>query len=212
MTINYTTLVADATVSGSIKYGINYSRIDAEGILEEAQAWIYAKIRTRDMLATEDVAIALGASSVSFPTGYLDPIHFGIPGYMNRLRLKDIEWFRSHLGWDESAVMPEGVPTFWCDFGGSMQLSTKADHAYTAKLVFYKRPEALSGSNETNFLTTRYPTLLRRACGMFAAEARKEYDTYDRMEVRAIQAVADIMKENDLAMRGIELDFGWDEN
>lgn len=212
MTMNYTTLVADATVSGSIKYGINYSRIDAEGILEEAQAWIYARIRTRDMLATEDVAIALGASSVSFPAGYLDPIHFGIPGYMNRLRLKDIEWFRSHLSWDESAVMPEGVPTYWCDFGGSMQFSTKADQAYTGKFVFYKRPTALSGSNETNFLTVRYPTLLRRACLIFASEARKEWDTMDRAETRALQAVQEVKVESDLAMRGMEFDFNWDEN
>lgn len=212
MTMNWTTLTGDKDTEGSIKYFINYSRIDSAGILEEAEAWIYSKLRTRDMIASDDVAISDAASSASFPTGYLDCLQFGIPGYMPRLRLKDIEWFRTHLGWDESATMPEGVPTYWADFGGTIQLNTSADQAYTAKMVFYKRPTALSASNETNFLTTRYPTLLRRACLMFAAEARKEWDTHDRNEIKAMAAITEVMVEDDTAKRGIELDFGWESN
>ncbi|MCA0341106.1 MAG: hypothetical protein LCH99_15445 [Proteobacteria bacterium] len=210
--MDYATLVAGPDVKGSIQYAINYARIDSEGILEEAQAWIYSKIRTRDMIATADVPIAEGLATAEFPPGYLDAIHFGVPGYINRLRLKDVEWFRTHLGWDENAALPDGLPTYWCDTGSAINLNTKADQDYTAKMVFYRRPTALSSSNTTNFLTTRYPTLLRRACLMFAAEARKEYDTLDREEVRALQAVKDIMVEDDVAKRGMELDFNWDAN
>lgn len=210
--MDYSTLVAGPDVKGSIQYWINYTRIDSESILEEAQAWIYSKIRTRDMLAAEDIAIATGATTLDFPANYLDPLHLGIPGYMNRLRLKDIEWFRTHLGWDEDAALPEGVPTYWCDFGSAINLNTQSDQDYTAKLAFYRRPIGLSPTNLTNFLTTRYPTLVRRACLMFAAEARKEYDLYDRLEVRALQAAKEIMEEDDLARRGLELDFNWESN
>lgn len=212
MSMNYTTLVADATTEGSIKYAINYSRIDSAGILEEAQAWIYQHLRVRQMVASSDIAITSTATTATFPTGYLDPIHFCIPGYVSKIRLKDAEWFRSHLGWDESAVMPEGVPSYWCDISTTIQLDTKADQAYTAKMVYFKKPDLLSVSNTTNWLTDRYPSLVRRACLMFAAEARKEYETMDRVEVRALQSIDEIKAESDLAMRGMELDFGWEEN
>lgn len=210
--MDYSTLVAGPDVKGSIQYWINYARIDSDGILEEAQAWIYSKIRTRDMIASEDITLSAGVSTASFPSGYLDALHFGIPGYINKLRLKDVEWFRTHLGWDESADLPEGVPTYWCDFNSAINLNTKADQDYTAKMLFYRRPAALSSSNTTNFLTTRYPTLLRRACLMFAAEARKEYDLFDREEMRALQAVKEVMVEDDTAKRGMELDFNWEPN
>ena len=210
--MDYSTLVADVSTPGSIKSLINYSRIDSEGILEDAQAWVYSKLRVRQMKASANVTISSGASTASFPTGYLDPIQFSIPGVIGRIQLKDEEWFRSHLGWDEDAVLPEGPPSYWCDFDDTIQLSTKADQAYTAKMVYFKKPTALSGGNETNWLTTRYPHLLRRVCLMYAAENRKEYDMMDRAEIRALQIIDEIKVESDLAMRGLELDFGWEEN
>lgn len=210
--MNYTTLVASETTVGSIKYAINYSRIDSTGILEEAQAWIYSKLRVRQMTAVADIAIAAVASTVAFPTGYLDPLQLSIPGYNNRLRVKDIEWFRSHLGWDQNGVMPEGLPSYWCDFNNLIQFDTKADQAYTAKMVYFKTPLALSASNETNWLTDRYPSLLRRACLMLAAEARKEFDVMDRTEIRAMQMIDEIKVESDFAMRGWEADMNWEEN
>lgn len=212
MALSYSTLVADVSTPGSIKNAINYGRIDAEGILEEAQAWIYQRLRVRQMMATENVSISSAASTASFPTGYLDPIHLGIPGYINTIRLKDPEWFRAHIGWDESAVLPEGPPSYWCDFDTTIQFNTKADQAYTAKMVFFKKPDLLSGSNLTNWLTDRYPSLLRRACLMFSAEARKEFDMMNNAEIKALQMIEEIKVESDLAMRGWEPDMHWQEN
>ena len=51
---------------------------------------------------------------------------------------------------------------------------------------------------------------MRRVCLMFAAEARKEFDSMDRAEIKAIEMVDQIKVENDLAMRGMELDFNWE--
>jgi hypothetical protein len=163
-------------------------------------------------MATANVSISSAASTASFPTGYLDPIHFGIPGYINTIRLKDPEWFRSHLGWDTSATLPEGTPSYWCDFDTTIQFNTKADQAYTAKMVFFKKPDLLSGSNLTNWLTDRYPTLVRRACLMFSAEARKEYEMMNNAEIKALQMIEEIKVESDLAMRGWEPDMHWEEN
>jgi hypothetical protein len=212
MAMNYTTLTGSVSTAGSIKYAINYDRIDAAGILQEAEAWIYQRLRVRQMVATSNVTISDEASTASFPTGYLDPIHFGIPGYVSTIRLKDAEWFRAHLGWDEDAALPEGPPSYWCDMDTTIQFNTKADQAYTAKMVFFKKPTALSGSNETNWLTDRYPSLLRRVCLMFAAEARKEMDLFNAQTVLAMQSIEEIKVESDLAMRGWEADMNWEEN
>jgi hypothetical protein len=210
--MNYSTLVGPRETVGSIQYAINYSRIDSDGILDEAEAWIYAKLRVPDMRSTATVTIASGASTASFPTGYRDPIHFGIPGFTSRLKLKDIDWFRTHLGFDEDGVLPEGQPSYWCKNDGLIQLNTLADQEYSARMVYYRTPTALSASNETNWLTDKYPTLLRRVCLMFAAEARKEYDTFDREEARALKQIDEIRIEADDENRGIELDFEWSEN
>jgi len=211
MPMNFTTLVADVGTSGSIKSLINWSRIDSEIILEDAQAWIYSKLRVRQMTAADDVSILADASTASFPTSYLDPIQLSIPGHVGRIRLRDIEWFRSHLGWDENAELPEGPPSYWCDFNGLIQFNTKMDQAYTAKMAFFKQPTALSSDNPTNWLTSRYPHLVRQVCRMFAAIERKEMDTVQMAELRALQIIEEIKVESDLAMRGAEYDMNWEE-
>jgi hypothetical protein len=210
--MDYDTLVASKATKGSIRYAINYDPIDPDGILEEAQAWIYARLRVRQMQASASVAIAQGASTAAFPAGYLDPIHFGIPGFVARLRRWDTERFRTYLGFDENATLPTGMPTVWTDYNDLIQLNTVADQAYTASMVFFKTPDALSSSNPTNWLISKYPTLVRRVCLMFAAEARKEYDTFDREEARALQAIEDIKVESDNSLRGLELDMNWESN
>lgn len=210
--MTYDTLVADVSTPGSIKSLINYSRIDSTSVLEDAEAWIYSKLRVRQMTSAADVPILSGAFVADFPDDYLDPIHLSIPGYVKRIRLKDVEWFRSHLGWDENADLPEGPPSYWCDFNGQIQFNTKADQDYTAKQSFFKLPEPLGPDNQTNWLTRRYPHLVRRACRIFAAEDRKEYDAMREAEGRALQTIEEIKVESDLAMRGMELDFGWPEN
>lgn len=208
--MNYTTLTGSETTTGSLKYWLNYSRIDADGILDEAEAWIYARLRVRKMLATADVSISLAASTATLPTGYLDPVHLCIPGYVERIRNIDVERFRTELGWDTSADLPEGPPQRWVDIDSQMNFDHKADQAYTAKMVYYKTPTALSSSNETNFLTDRYPTLLRRACLMFGGEARKEYDLMDRNTVAALEMIDEIKGEDDFGLRGLELDYNWE--
>src|SRR4051794_26574266 len=139
--MNYTTLVGLVSDVGSIKYWINYTRIDSAGT--EAEAWIYARLRVQEMLATDDVAIALNGTSAAFPTGYMDPIHFGIPGWQPLIKFVDPERFRAGLGWDQSAVLPVNMPSRWTRLDGQIALNSKADRAYTAKMAFYKRPTAL---------------------------------------------------------------------
>jgi hypothetical protein len=209
--MDYATLIADADVEGSIKYWINYKRIDSAGILDEAQSWIFSKIRIREMHREGDLAIAQGVSEVTAPAGFLDPIQLAIPGYINDMPLLDTHRFRESLALDTAGVLQASMPTAYSILGQKLQFNSRADMAYTGRFVYYGSPDRLSPSNTTNFLTDRYPTLLRRACLMFAAEARKEYDAMDRAEIKAMAQVEEVKKEGDLHMRGMELDFNWRE-
>ena len=164
------------------------------------------------MLETGDVAIAAAATSAAFPDrAIIDAVHLGIPGYVSRsIKFTDAERFRARLGWDQDGVLPEALPTRWTKINRQIALNSKADRAYTAKMAFYKTPAALGDDNLTNWLTDKYPTLLRRVCLMFAAEARKEFDSMDRAEIKAIETIDQIKVESDLGMRGMELDFNWE--
>lgn len=209
--MDYNTLVSDKTTPGSVKFSINWDRIDSAGIVAEAEAFIYSKIRVREMRATASLSFSAGASNVAYPGDYRDAIHLGIPGYINRITRREAEWFRTVLGFDESATLPSGMPSFWTDYDDQIQFNTVADIDYTAVLTYYKTLLALSPGNPTNFITRKYPTLMRRCCLMFAAEYRKEKDTYDAEEMRVLAQIEEIKVENDLEMRGMELDYNWME-
>lgn len=207
--MDYSTLTGAKTTTGSIAYWLNYSRIDADGILDEAESWIYSRLRVREMRATADVTITAAQAYAPLPTGFRDPIHFCIPGYVERIVIKDEETFRSELGWDNSADLPDGPPQRYAIFDEQLNFDHDPDQAYTGKMIYFKTPTALSSSNTTNFLTSKYPTLLRRVCLMFGAEARKEYDLMDRNEIKALEMIEEIKRESDLSYRGLELDFNW---
>lgn len=210
MAVNYTTLVADRATDGSIKNWINYARLPSTTILTEAEAWIYQRLRAMDMLTlNKTVAIASGDDTVSFPTNYRYSLILSIPGYINRIRLREPGEFYSSLGLDTSGLKPSDVPTEMCEMGGVMQLNTRANQAYTAHWAYYAALTALSGANETNFLTDKYPTLLRHVCMMFAYEFRKDKEREAMYAAKAMKAIDDANVHEDERLATLELDFHW---
>lgn len=210
--MDYNTLVGAETLLGSVKYWINYSRIDSAAIVSEAQGWIYQRLRVAEMRAIAAVPIALNDTTLALPTGYLDPIHFGIPGQIQTIILTDPDRFNQELGWDNNQVLPVAPPTRWCNLNSAIQLNSKSDAAYTGRMTYFKTPTALGIGNTTNFLTTKHETLMRRVCTMFAAEARKEWDTVNANEVKALELIETAKVQGDLEFRGMEMDFNWEAN
>jgi hypothetical protein len=208
--MNYTTLVADVNTFGSIANWVNRTDLDTTGVLTEAQAWIYAQLRTRQMVATATLAIATSVTSVAEPTGFLDPIVFTIPAYGVKLINTDVERFESLCSYDDSGLLPSMLPTRYCQFGGVLNLNSRADRAYTGKMIYYRSLAALSPTNLSNFLTDRYPTLLRKACLMIAYDHMKERSLMEAEEARAYAMAGQINVEADNALRSAELDYGWD--
>ena len=201
-TFTYTILTGAITQAGSIKNWVQHSSIPSDQILEEAQAFIYEQLRIPGMISTETISIAAAGSTLALPSGFLDPIYLKLDGDSDEL-----DYVQENLlgrFTDEDGAIQTGRPARWTLIDDLIQFDAANDltTALAGDIVFYKTPEALSTSNETNFLTDRYPTLLRRACLAFGYEHRKRQDAF-LQEVALVEAA--IQRANaagDMTRRG----------
>ena len=173
MTMSFTSLTADKTTVGSIKSWQNYSKMDAEGILEEAQSMIYMRLRCREMKTSDQFAVKAGAASYDLPEGFLDPIM--VKDITNDVEIdyKDELVLENMRVWS-AGVMSSGDPAAYGVYDEAFNFDVKSTAAWTMRVMFYKTPDALSTGNSTNFLTKRYPHLVRMAC--LATGARFAHD------------------------------------
>jgi hypothetical protein len=125
---------------------------------------IYRDLRIRAMEATLSSAIASGV--VAVPSGYVALKYAYIDGTPIRdLQRKDAEWI--HYNYQTRAA--DGCPQFIARDGDNFIFGPYPDSGYTVKGTYYKRLDALSVSNETNWFTTNAPDLL-----LFAALCEAE--------------------------------------
>jgi hypothetical protein len=201
--MEYGTLVGAKGERGSLRSWINYSLIDAEGCLLDAQSYIYGSLRTREMRAGANVAIADNASTAPLPSRFLDPIDFTYLDTGETIDLLDERTVQRARVYSDS-VLQEGRPEIYGVWNELIQLDCASDAAYTAHMLFYQRPEYLGSAagKSTNFLTTRYPSLLRSACLMFAADHRSNSEEYSRWQQRTDALIQRANVEADLARRG----------
>lgn len=174
MAVDYTTLVADKSTAGSIKYWVNHDLVDAAGALILAQAWIYNRLRAAAMRDEVTVELDEGNYYEALPSGFLAPVSFKWRGDADPIRYVHenlLNRFR-----DEDGDPDAGRPQRYAIFGDKFQFEVKADDDLTADVICYTTPAALSGANTTNFLTEKYPALLRAACTAYGYEDRKRFD------------------------------------
>lgn len=113
----------------------------------------------------------------------------------------------SAITWTANNVWAGGQ-SFWTIWKEKVQFNSAFDVPATMKLLIYRRPRLLSTANPTNFVTDRYPALMRVACQAAAASYMKD-DTEYAKHVKALsELVGATAAENDLTYRGAE--FGTD--
>lgn len=174
MAMTYTILTGAKTVEGSIKNWVVRTDTPSTAVLTEAEAWIYERLRTREMMARETFTFAIDTSELALPSGFLDPI-----GYRPWQWGEDLPYVHENAylpSTDSAGALTPGSPSHWTIIGTTAYVDVKCSAAFGGDLAFYKQPDPLSGSSETNFLTTRYPSLLRYACLMFAYEHSRQWE------------------------------------
>jgi hypothetical protein len=199
--LSYSTLIAAKTVDGSIKNWVNHSILPSTTIVSEAQAWIYARLRVREMRMSGTVSLAIGDYSDALPAGFLDPISLKFDGDGAPIDLVT----EDHLGRyiETDGTVQSGWPSRYAIFDEAFQFDSAADETMTGRLLYFGTPDELAAStNETNFLTARYPTLLRQACLAFAYESMKQADQQTYWISQAEKSMNEIPLFDDLSRRG----------
>lgn len=207
--MDYNSLTAANTTPGSIAGWVNYSSaiLPISDILTEAQALIYKSLRCREMIVSDAaIVVAQGDISETLPAGFLDPINLRD---LNNLPMKarDLSTVKRARGLDPSNNWVQGLPRQYAFTGTTVEFDCAADAtaAGTYRLDYYGALAALATNNLTNFLTNRYPTLLRYACMAMAADFLNDADRYTRWLEKAQAEIIEIEANNDLALRGAEV-------
>ena len=199
--MQYGTLVGPKSEKGSIRSWVNYEPLDIEGVLLDSQAYLYGRLRVREMIASAPVALTQGDETAPLPDGFLDPLSFKLPNGLDILT-KDPRELEDLRIYAEDGTLETDMPMAYSVFNELIQLQAKADAAYAARLLFYKRPALLGRTNQTNFLTNRYPNLLRACCLMHAADMMQDDAEYARWMQRTESLLASVGVEGDLMARG----------
>ncbi len=120
-----------------------------------AEKNIYRVLRVRDMESALSVVMASGVAAMpsdflKLKVAYID----GSP--INTLVVKSL-----HNLYEEYPTRSvHGKPDFIANNVNNFEFAPFPDTNYTLKGTYYARPDALSASNETNFLITNYPDLI----------------------------------------------------
>lgn len=101
-----------------------------------------------------------------------------------------------------------GGQSCWTVFNEKVEFDAAFDVAATCNLLIFRRPRLLSAINPTNFVTSRYPTLMRVACLAAAAKYMKDDTEYAKQVKDLSDLIGATAAENDLIYRGAE--FGTD--
>jgi hypothetical protein len=99
-----------------------------------------------------------------------------------------------------------GSPSCWAIFDECLQFDQAFDTATQFRLMCFRSPLPLSATNQTNFLTNRYPLILRKACQAAAADFMKDDSEYTKATNALAALIQATNAESDLMYRGAEID------
>jgi hypothetical protein len=288
--MSYTSLVGDKNTVGSIARWVNYSKLDADQILQEAQSLLYSMLRVREMRAHFNFAVAQGGDRVALPAGFLDPIgkisflgtgakaEQRYPNFIQRRRvytetsgslganpfttasgsalvtvnlvshglsqgstfftagaaafngvtiagtfdvtaLVDANNFTIDItplgvvpnasgAGGGSAVsyvadnLVQGTPIYWGVWDETIFFDVAFAQGTNCNLQCFKALPILSAGSPTNFLTNRYPHLLRKACTAQAWDFMRNDAEYQKDVAALTVLVEQTNAEGDMAYRG----------
>jgi len=218
--LTWNILTGTTNTAGAIARWLNKSTLtsgtggDADLILQEALGWIFSRLRHWKMLTPpQNGTMVVGNDQIAVPDDMLEPDFIMIAGlvngnlYQQELQQKPINTVYRAWAFDGTGARIQQTPVIYSFNESYIQLDQQPDLAYPYVITYYQLPAALSNSNPTNFLTDKYPRLLRTVCMMMGAEWTKESNQgqYDRT-YWASQAASELMEaqaQSDRARRAI---------
>jgi len=121
-------------------------------VLTEAD--LNAKLRIRQM--HDQTTITIDSETESVPTGFLQVRDFYILSNGQKYPMT----FISPAQMDSiKASSTTGVPSSYTILGSTFRFAPRPDSTYSAKLNYYKKFDALSSTNSTNYILTDHPAV-----------------------------------------------------
>ena len=170
--MDYDMLIGSTTTVGAVARWINSSQVqgDVPEIIVEAESWIYRRLRHWRML-TDPIngTIATGDDFVTSPTDLLEPFLLWTTGrFYQIIPMKPVQEVISNWQYTgNGSVRVQQQPMMYYQAETTLRFDSPANLDYDYNLVYFKQPEGLGPSNQTNFLTNIYPRLMR--CALMAA-------------------------------------------
>jgi hypothetical protein len=201
--MDFTSLTADKTTSGSIRRWVNHADVDSEAVLEDAQALIFQTLRVREMRSEfTPLTLSAGDYSKALPAGFLDPVALYDQTNTIKLALRSEEWLCDRRAY-ENGALATGTPGNYAIFSEALQFDAAYAAGASLRLLGFRAPAVLSPANPTNFLTTRYPHILRAASLARAFSYRNSDERADKELTLLAAYIAKANAESDLTYRGL---------
>lgn len=173
------------TTAGSISAWLNHNALSTVGtqIVQEAESWIYRRLRHWQMLTSTSGTLTASATTIAVPADFLEDKRFRFTGTaVGNVTRKTIQEVIEAMSYDGSGNRVAQKPSIMFNDQNNFQFDSPTDAAYPFTMWYYQQPVALSATNTSNFLTTTYPRLMRAASCTAAAEYMKDagQGSYDR--------------------------------
>lgn len=209
---SYTVLIGTKATLGSIMNLVNDDRFSAVIVLNQAQQWIWERLRIREMLAEATGSMVTTATTVALPTRFKAPYHFQVIGNVSNLGnqgeliFKPIDKLRNMYVWDSAGVRTVSAPRFYSIDGSFVQFDVKPNQAYPYNFLHYAEPAVLAaGTNETNVLTTKYLNLLYNVLCMKAYEHLRRTEERQYHLTLAAAEIQEANRDSDMSMETQDL-------
>ena len=122
--------------------------------IADAEARIYNDLRLRCMEASYSGTTANG--TIALPTGFLEWIYlYADTSPLQKLQRKDVEWIVTNYQGSS------GIPKFFARDGDNLMFGPEPSSDTALLGRYYRRLDALSDSNTSNWIVINAPDLLR---------------------------------------------------
>lgn len=184
MGVGWSVLTSASTTAGSIANWMSKASISsgangvADIILQEAQSWIYRRLRHWRMLTIPTpltLTQGVDAIPISGFAGFLEPSDlFYVNGGVYWLTQKTPEQVYMSWAFNQNGTRVQQPPVIYSFNNTYIQLDSQPDQNYPGYITYYQQLADLSATNPTNFLTDTYPRLIRLASMAGACEWAKD--------------------------------------
>ena len=183
--MDYVALTGTKTTAGSIQQWLNHDGVPSATLLEEAEAWIYQRLRIRQMITSVAGTLTTSVGSFATPARYKQPVFFHFTATSTTAKSipvkKTLEYVLSNFQYDGDGNQTTGRPQVWAADAANIVFEKLSDKDYPYTLYYYQALPPLSTNTAaggvsltTNALTADYPKLVRATCMMLGYEFLKD--------------------------------------